>query len=325
MLIDHKNPSVFFQAVSGKSSWSFSYRWTQYQWEKTTTKHSFIALLARDEKNKDRKLALVGKFLIKFSSLSAPTKIEELTAGSYEKTQRSPAGNRTQDLAVFRLIRLSVLLSLSELKEKRIWKTRMFFRLFFRFSAHFRPHSCAIFHSNTHIIFCCPLSAYDKWWFEQKNNHIFEKSIYFWATLRPYTPLQLHTLYYMHRLRHLRIHPWSWQTIVYFWKILHDSPTSQKSTWSRDLLDLHVLNAILISFSEYLLLLPFEALSPHLLDHLSRGVSSCRACRYSFRNFCFSCGKSYRQAHADKSNFAEISQARHFEQESCTFNSSTHS
>ena len=46
-----------------------------------------------------RQLALVGKFLIKFSSLSAPTKIEELTAGSDEKTQRSPAGNRTQDLA----------------------------------------------------------------------------------------------------------------------------------------------------------------------------------------------------------------------------------
>ena len=36
---------------------------------------------------------------IKFSSLSAPTKIEELTAGSDEKTQRSPAGNRTQGLA----------------------------------------------------------------------------------------------------------------------------------------------------------------------------------------------------------------------------------
>ena len=69
---------------------------------------------------------------IKFSSLSAPTKIEELTAGSDEKTQRSPAGNRTQqqDLGFdsrrgcavfFRLIRLSVLLSLSVLKEKRIW------------------------------------------------------------------------------------------------------------------------------------------------------------------------------------------------------------
>ena len=36
---------------------------------------------------------LSGSFLIKFSSLSAPTKIEELTAGSDEKTQRSPAGN----------------------------------------------------------------------------------------------------------------------------------------------------------------------------------------------------------------------------------------
>ena len=43
--------------------------------------------------------------LIKFSSLSAPTKIEELTIGSDEKTQRSPAG---------------VLLSLLELEEKRI-------------------------------------------------------------------------------------------------------------------------------------------------------------------------------------------------------------
>ena len=38
-------------------------------------------------------------FQIKFSSLSTPTKIEKLTAGSDEKTQRSPAGNRTQDLA----------------------------------------------------------------------------------------------------------------------------------------------------------------------------------------------------------------------------------
>ena len=42
---------------------------------------------------------LSGSFLIKFSSLSAPKKIEELTAGSDEKTQRSPAGNRTQGLA----------------------------------------------------------------------------------------------------------------------------------------------------------------------------------------------------------------------------------
>ena len=33
-----------------------------------------------------RKLALVGIIPIKFSTLSAPTKIEELTAGSDEKT-----------------------------------------------------------------------------------------------------------------------------------------------------------------------------------------------------------------------------------------------
>ena len=52
----------------------------------------------KERKKEDRELALVGSFLIKFSSLSAPTKIK-LTAGSDEKTQRSPAGNRTQDLA----------------------------------------------------------------------------------------------------------------------------------------------------------------------------------------------------------------------------------
>ena len=36
MFIDHKNTSVFFQAVSGMSSWRFSYRWTQYQWDKNS-------------------------------------------------------------------------------------------------------------------------------------------------------------------------------------------------------------------------------------------------------------------------------------------------
>ena len=44
-------------------------------------------------------LLLSGSFLIKFSSLSAPKKIEELTAGSDGKTQHRPAGNRTQSLA----------------------------------------------------------------------------------------------------------------------------------------------------------------------------------------------------------------------------------
>ena len=90
----------------------------------------------------NRKLALVGIIPIKFSSLSAPTKIEELAAGSDEKTQRSPAGNcgfvaqwleRATRIrktlgsipgggcaVFFRLIRLPVLLSLSVLKEKRI-------------------------------------------------------------------------------------------------------------------------------------------------------------------------------------------------------------
>ena len=53
MLIDHKHASVFFPAVSEKSSWSFSFRWTENQWEKTASEHPFIALLAREEKNKD--------------------------------------------------------------------------------------------------------------------------------------------------------------------------------------------------------------------------------------------------------------------------------
>ena len=68
MLIDHKNTSVFFQAVSGMSSWSFSYRWTQYQWEKTATKHQFIALLAREEKNKDV-FSAIFSFECPFSTL----------------------------------------------------------------------------------------------------------------------------------------------------------------------------------------------------------------------------------------------------------------
>ena len=63
-------------------------------------------------------------FTFEFSSLSAPTKIEELTAGSDEKTQRRPwvrfpAGLRSARV-FFHLIRLSGLVSLSELKEKRI-------------------------------------------------------------------------------------------------------------------------------------------------------------------------------------------------------------
>ena len=50
------------------------------------------------------------------------------------------------------------------------WKEKQgrFFRRFFRLSANFRPYSSAIFHPNTHINVFCPLSAYDKWWCEQK-------------------------------------------------------------------------------------------------------------------------------------------------------------
>ena len=50
---------------------------------------------------KNRKLALVGIIPNQFSSLSAATKIEELTAGSDENTQRNPATDRTQGLVIF--------------------------------------------------------------------------------------------------------------------------------------------------------------------------------------------------------------------------------
>ena len=53
MSIDHKNTSVFFQAVSGMSSWSFLTDEPNANEKKTATKHQFIALLAREEKNKD--------------------------------------------------------------------------------------------------------------------------------------------------------------------------------------------------------------------------------------------------------------------------------
>ena len=103
MLIDHKNASVFFQAVFLRFFLQIN---PIPMRKKTAAEHPFIVLLvAGEEKNKP-----------------------------------------------------------------------MFFRLFFRLRAHFSPHSSAIFHPNTHIIFCCPLSAYDKWWFEQKKSpHFREK------------------------------------------------------------------------------------------------------------------------------------------------------
>ena len=96
-LIDHKNASVLFQAVSGKSSWRFSYRWTQYQWEKIATQHPFIALLARGRENKG-----------------------------------------------------------------------CFSAIFFFSVPIFDPTPVQYFIQIPHKIFCCPVSAYDKWWFEQK-------------------------------------------------------------------------------------------------------------------------------------------------------------
>ena len=52
----------------------------------------------------------------------------------------------------------------------------MFFRLFFVWVPIFDPTLVQYFIQIPHIIFCCPLSAYDKWWFEQKKSpHFREK------------------------------------------------------------------------------------------------------------------------------------------------------
>ena len=106
MLMDHRNASVFFQAVSGTSSWGFSYRWTQYQWEKN----------------------------------------------SYEAFVHCAFSQRRE-------------------------KQGCVFGYFFVWVPIFDPTLVQYFIQIPHIIFCCPLSAYDKWWFEQKNHHIFGKSI----------------------------------------------------------------------------------------------------------------------------------------------------
>ena len=53
MLIDHKNTSVFFQAVSMECLPEvFLSDEPNTNEKKTATKHQFIALLAREEKNK---------------------------------------------------------------------------------------------------------------------------------------------------------------------------------------------------------------------------------------------------------------------------------
>ena len=75
------------------------------QWLRGCTNSEAGGFLSTFQVQKQRKLLIN-------SSLSAPTKIEELTAGSDEKTHRRGCA------VFFRLIRLSVLLSLSELKEK---------------------------------------------------------------------------------------------------------------------------------------------------------------------------------------------------------------
>ena len=64
-------------------------------------------------------------------------------------------------------------------------KQGCFFGEFFVWVPIFDPTLVQYFIQIPHLIFCCPLSAYNKWWFEQKNHHIFGKSVSFWATLRP--------------------------------------------------------------------------------------------------------------------------------------------
>ena len=51
----------------------------------------------------------------------------------------------------------------------------MFFRLFFVWVPIFDPTPVQYFIQIPHIIFCCPLSAYDKWWFEQKKSQHFRE------------------------------------------------------------------------------------------------------------------------------------------------------
>ena len=113
MLIDHKNTSVFFQAVSGLSSWSFSYRWSQYQWEKN----------------------------------------------SYWASVHRAFGQRRE-------------------------KQGCFFRNFFVWVPIFDPTLVQYFIQIPHIIFCCPLSAYDKWWVEQKKSPHFREKYFVLSYLK---------------------------------------------------------------------------------------------------------------------------------------------
>ena len=74
---------IFSSDVSNRTIWTYTVRSDAE--ERPAWKHKNVPSWTKN--------------IIKFSSLSAPTKIEELTAGSDEKTQRSRAGNRTQGLA----------------------------------------------------------------------------------------------------------------------------------------------------------------------------------------------------------------------------------
>ena len=73
-----------------------------------------------------------------------------------------------------------------------VWREKQgcIFGNFFVWVPIFDPTLVQYFIQIPHIVFC-PLSAYDKWWFEQKNHHIFGKSILLWATLRQDPPLDL--------------------------------------------------------------------------------------------------------------------------------------
>ena len=64
----------------------------------------------------------------------------------------------------------------------------MFFRLFFVWVPIFDPTLVQYFIQIPHKIFCCPLSAYDKWWFEQKTSPHFREKYLVLSYLNSWSP-----------------------------------------------------------------------------------------------------------------------------------------
>ena len=115
---------------------------------------------------------------IVFSFSRSPTKIGEMTAESDEKTQRSPAVNQTLGLAnssrtlyplsyeaTLFFVRMSVLLSLLEGKEKITWLGMIPTRASLQLSSCFNPSIL----SSTFIVFSLPSASsvqHDNYWGE---------------------------------------------------------------------------------------------------------------------------------------------------------------